>query len=150
MKITNGIMKYLLNTLNQAGFVEGATGPTGYAIYRNIRILQDEIKDYDKVVDEALHKYGKQSENGGYYIEQSDVEAIQKFSEEVDPVAAIELDVDLYQIAREDFIMPYCATATPAQYALIEEFFILPEKEEEKAEEVKEEEVEVEEVKSEE
>lgn len=149
MKITNGIMKYLLNTLNQAGFVEGATGPTGYAIYRNIRILQDEVKDYDKVVDEALHKYGKQSENGGYYIEQTDEEAIKKFSDEVDPVAAIELDIDLYQINRDDFIMPYCATATPAQYALIEEFFVLPEEEEEKVDENKEE-VSEDEVKSEE
>ena len=41
MKITNGIMKYLLNTLNQPGFTDGASGPTGYAIYRNIRILEN-------------------------------------------------------------------------------------------------------------
>ena len=31
--------------------------------------------------------------------------------------------------------MPYCATATPSQYALIEDFLVLPEKEEENKDE---------------
>ncbi len=128
MKITNGIIKYLLNTLNQPGFTEGASGPTGYAIYRNIRILKEEVKDYDKVIDDALAEYGKKTDDGRFYIDENDTETIQKFREKIDPIAALEVDVDLYQIPKEDFEMPYCATATPNQYAMVEELLILPEK----------------------
>jgi hypothetical protein len=135
MKITNGIMKYLLNTLNQPGFTDGASGPTGYAIYRNIRILENEVKDYEKVIDDALAEFGKKSEDGRVYIDEKDTEAIKKFTEKVDPIAALEVNVDLYQIPKDDFIMPYCATATPSQYALIEDFLVLPEKEEENKDE---------------
>lgn len=138
MKITNGIMKYLLNTLNQPGFVDGATGPTGYAIYRNLRILQNEIKDYDKVIEDALKEYGVESENGRYYIDEKDSEAIKKFTEKVDPVSNLEVDIDLYQIPRDEFVMPYCSTVTPGQYALIEEMFVRPEKKEETKEESEE------------
>lgn len=135
MKITNGIMKYLLNTLNQPGFTDGAFGPTGYAIYRNIRILENEVKDYEKVINDALNEFGKKSEDGRVYIDEKDTEAIKKFTEKVDPIAALEVNVDLYQIPKDDFIMPYCATATPSQYALIEDFLVLPEKEEENKDE---------------
>ena len=135
MKITNGIMKYLLNTLNQPGFTDGASGPTGYAIYRNIRILENEVKDYEKVINDALNEFGKRSEDGRVYIDENDTEAIKKFTEKVDPIAALEVNVDLYQIPKDDFIMPYCATATPSQYALIEDFLVLPEKEEENKDE---------------
>lgn len=135
MKITNGIMKYLLNTLNQPGFTDGASGPTGYAIYRNIRILKNEVKDYEKVINDALNEFGKKSEDGRVYIDEKDTEAIKKFTEKVDPIAALEVNVDLYQIPKDDFIMPYCATATPSQYALIEDFLVLPEKEEENKDE---------------
>ena len=130
MKITNGIMKYLLNILNQPGFTDGASGPTGYAIYRNIRILENEVKDYEKVINDALNEFGKKSEDGRVYIDEKDTEAIKKFTEKVDPIAALEVNVDLYQIPKDDFIMPYCATATPSQYALIEDLLVLPEKEE--------------------
>lgn len=135
MKITNGIMKYLLNTLNQPGFTDGASGPTGYAIYRNIRILENEVKDYEKVINDALNEFGKKSEDGRVYIDEKDTEAIKKFTEKVDPIAVLEVNVDLYQIPKDDFIMPYCATATPSQYALIEDFLVLPEKEEENKDE---------------
>ena len=135
MKITNGIMKYLLNTLNQPGFTDSASGPTGYAIYRNIRILENEVKDYEKVIVDALAEFGKKSEDGRVYIDEKDTEAIKKFTEKVDPIAALEVNVDLYQIPKDDFIMPYCATATPSQYALIEDFLVLPEKEEENKDE---------------
>lgn len=135
MKITNGIMKYLLNTLNQPGFTDGASGPTGYAIYRNIRILENEVKDYEKVINDALNEFGKKSEDGRVYIDEKDTEAIKKFTEKVDPIAALEVNVDLYQIPKDDFIMPYCPSATPSQYALIEDFLVLPEKEEENKDE---------------
>mgnify|MGYP004546078607 FL=1 len=130
MKITNGIMKYLFNTINQPAFIDGANGPTGYAIYRNLRILQDEIKDYDKVIDDALKEFGQESEDGRFYIDENDTDAIKKFEEKVNPISNLEVDVNLYQIPKEEFVMPYCPSATPAQYALIEETFVLPEKEE--------------------
>lgn len=48
MKMTNGLIDALLTSLNQEEFITKATKQTGYAIYRNIRILTEENKDYTK------------------------------------------------------------------------------------------------------
>ena len=129
MKMTNGIMKVLFDAINKPGFMNGATGQTGYALYRNARILSIELKDYDKVINDAINKYGKKTENG-YVIDQSDKKSLEKFTKAVIPVANLEIDVDLYQIPADVFELPYCENATPSDYAIIEEFFVLPEKQE--------------------
>lgn len=124
MKMTNGMMKVLFDTMNQQGFMDNATGATGYALYRNIRILSDELKDYNKVIDDAIKKYGKKDDAMGYVIRPDDTKAIEKFTKEITPIAELEVDVDLYQIPMEAFELPYCETATPSHYAMIEEFLV--------------------------
>ena len=124
MKMTNGMMKVLFDTMNHQGFMDNATGVTGYALYRNIRILSDELKDYNKVIDDAIKKYGKKDDAMGYVIRHDDTEAIEKFTKEITPIAELEVDVDLYQIPMEAFELPYCETATPSHYAMIEEFLV--------------------------
>lgn len=125
MKMTNGIMKVLFDTMNQQGFMDNATGATGYALYRNIRILSNELKDYNKVIDDAIKKYGKKDKNtGGYIITPDDTESIEKFTKEITPIAELEVDVDLYQVPIELFELPYCETAAPSHYAMIEEFLV--------------------------
>lgn len=119
MKLTNGTMYALLNALNQPAFTSGTNGKLGYAIWRNIRILQNEVQDYEKLLNEAVQKYGEKSENGGYYIDTSNTESYSAFTKEMSPLAEIELDVELYQL-EPGFELPYCESATPAQYALIE------------------------------
>ena len=54
MKMTNGLIDALLTALSQQEFISGATGKTGYAIYRNIRILTEENKDYSKMIEELI------------------------------------------------------------------------------------------------
>ncbi len=133
MKMTNGLIDALFTALNQKEFVSGATGKTGYAIYRNLRILTEENKDYANMVSDIVKKYGKENEDGGYYIDQNDKENIDAFYKELVPISNMVVDVDLYQIDKADFELPYCETATPQQYALIEEFFVKPEKDEDAA-----------------
>ena len=128
MKMTNGLIDALLTALNQEEFITKATKQTGYAIYRNIRILSEENKDYTKMIEDILKKHGKQNENGGYYIDQNDKDAIEAFYKELIPVSNMVVDVDLYQIDKANFDLPYCETATPQQYALIEECLVKPEK----------------------
>lgn len=135
MKMTNGLIDALLTALNKQEFIAGATGKTGYAIYRNIRILTEENKDYTKMIEDILKKHGKKNENGGYYIDQNDTKAIEAFYKELAPVSNMVVDVNLYQIDRDDFDLPYCESATPQQYALIEEFFVKPEETKETDEE---------------
>lgn len=124
MKMTNGMMKVLFDAMNQQGFMDNATGVTGYALYRNIRILSDELKDYDKAVNDAIRKYGEGNDEIGYIIRPENTEAIEKFTEEITPIANLEIDVNLYQISKESFELPYCETATPSHYAIIEEFLV--------------------------
>lgn len=132
MKMTNGLIDALLTALNQKEFISGSTGKTGYAIYRNIRILTEENKDYAKTIEEIIKKYGKQNENGDYYIDQNDKDAIDAFYKDLVPVSNMVVDVNLYQIDKNDFDLPYCETATPQQYALIEECLVKPEENESK------------------
>ena len=54
--------------------------------------------------------------------------AIEAFYKELIPVSNMVVDVDLYQIDKANFDLPYCETATPQQYALIEECLVKPEK----------------------
>ena len=124
MKMTNTVIKLLFDALNQPGFFENATGITGYAIYKNVRILTDEVKDYQKIIDDAIKKYGKESSEGYYTIDQTDTKAVEKFTKEILPIANAEIDVDLFQISEDQFDLPFCETATPSQYAIIEEFLI--------------------------
>lgn len=69
MEMTNTVIKILFDALNQPGFTNEAVGLTGYAIYKNIRILSNDLKDYQKAVDAAIKKYGKKNSDG-YYIDQ--------------------------------------------------------------------------------
>lgn len=124
MKMTNGLIDALLTALSQKEFINGATKQTGYAIYRNLRILTEENKDYTKMIGELLKKYGKENENGGYYIDQDDKDAMDAFYKELVPISNMIVDVNLYQIDKKDFDLPYCETATPQQYALIEECLV--------------------------
>lgn len=110
------------------GYNQGVRDRYDYTDARNIRILTEENKDYTKMIEDILKKHGKQNENGGYYIDQNDKDAIEAFYKELIPVSNMVVDVDLYQIDRVDFDLPYCETATPQQYALIEECLVKPEK----------------------
>ena len=132
MKMTNGLIDALLTALSQQEFISGATGKTGYAIYRNIRILTEENKDYSKMIEELIKKYGKENEDGSYYIDQNDKEAVDAFYKDLVPVSNMVVDVNLYQINKKDFDLPYCETATPQQYALIEECLVKPEESKDK------------------
>lgn len=132
MKMTNGLIDALLTALSQQEFISGATGKTGYAIYRNIRILTEENKDYSKMIEELIKKYGKENEDGSYYIDQNDKEAVDTFYKDLVPVSNMVVDVNLYQIDKKDFDLPYCETATPQQYALIEECLVKPEESKDK------------------
>ena len=132
MKMTNGLIDALLTALSQQEFISGATGKTGYAIYRNIRILTEENKDYSKMIEELIKKYGKENEDGSYYIDQNDKEAVDAFYKDLVPVSNMVVDVNLYQIDKKDFDLPYCETATPQQYALIEVCLVKPEESKDK------------------
>lgn len=124
MKISNAIINAALEAMNQPEFVNETKGQTGYALYRNIRILSNEIQDYQKLLRSAIEKYGKENEDGSYSVDPSDHDNFLKFTEEMTPIAALEVDVDVYQIDGKDFELPYCKTATPAQYSLIEELIV--------------------------
>lgn len=123
MKMTNTVIKILFDALNQPGFTNEAVGLTGYAIYKNIRILSNDLKDYQKAVDAAIKKYGKKNFEG-YYIDPNDSESIEKFTQEITPISNAKIDVNLFQISKNDFELPYCETATPNQYAIIEDFLV--------------------------
>jgi hypothetical protein len=73
-----------------------------YAISKNIRHLQAELEDYQKLYNSLItEKYGEQKD-GGFQVKQENMEA---FAKEVNELLATEVDIDIYPIALDDSII---------------------------------------------
>ena len=76
------------------------TGVLGYAIARNRRKLYDATLEYSRARDELLPKYGKEVKNGVYEI---DLESKKKMEQELEPIANIQIEIDLVCVSDEVF-----------------------------------------------
>lgn len=81
----------------------------GYAAARNTRIISESISDYTAKRDELIMKYGEQTINsngqvvGGYSMNQGMV-TWDEFVTELEPLAAVEIDVPVFQVSRNDAV----------------------------------------------
>ena len=72
------------------------TGKVGYAIYRNITLLDAATKEYRMMRDELINKYG----SGGMITKESP--NFTQFLEELAPLVSIECDVDFFTIDADE------------------------------------------------
>lgn len=121
MKMNMNTAIAILNILNKPGMDE-VTGKSGYAIYRNIRILNTETEEFFKMKDTIVRKYGKEDENGNISILETD-ENYRICAKEIEDLLGIDLDIDIFKIKKEDFSI-YCPSLTTRDYMLLEELFI--------------------------
>lgn len=125
MKITNGTIVELIEVINK---FQDVTGKLAYAMAKNRRILSEHMKDFEEVRNELVKKYGSEDENGNIFINR-DSENYQAFVDEIVPILNILVDVDLFQLDKDEFELPYCETATMNDYSLIEAVFVKQDKE---------------------
>ena len=76
---------------------------TSVAIARNLRKLNDELKEYREQKDNLIRKYGKENEDGQIGIDMNaDREAFAKFVEELTPINQLEFEIDIMKISYDD------------------------------------------------
>ena len=126
MKITNGAIVELIETMNK---FQGVTGKLAYALAKNRRLLSEHLKDFEEVKSGLIKKYGTEDENGNIAVS-PDSENYNAFLEEIVPVLNIAVDVDLFQLDKDEFELPYCENATMNDYSLIEAVFVKQENKE--------------------
>lgn len=126
VRLSNGIINTIVDILESTQFLQKATGITSYALYRNYRILKENLKDYKNAINNTMRKYSVES-NGTFYLRKDDKESMRLFTEEILMLANIEIEVDLFQIDKRDIDLPYWGPAMPNEYELIEALLMNPE-----------------------
>ena len=80
---------------------------TAYILQRNIRIIRDELKTYDATrVDLINSKYGTKQKDGTYRVMPDRQPA---FFQELSPLLAVELELDLRKISLTELTCPISA-----------------------------------------
>lgn len=75
-------------------------GKLGYAIAKNMRKLNDEMREYFEKRDELIQKYGEKQDGEKYKIPP---ESVQKFMDELREYDEIEFDFEPHMIGEEEF-----------------------------------------------
>ena len=99
MKLTNRQMDEYCYILRQVS--PKTTGKLAFIIAKNIRLLSQELIEYQKYKDNAIMTYGVQGENGAYSINVNSSE-FKKYIEEMKQYDDIEADVPIIMADPED------------------------------------------------
>ena len=75
-------------------------GKLGFAIAKNMRKLNDELREYFAKRDELIMKYGKKQDDNKYFIP---TESVQKFLDDMKEYDEIKFEFDPQTISEEDF-----------------------------------------------
>ncbi len=116
MKIKNG---YMANALESLMKFQEQTGKTGYAIMRNIRILQPNLEDFEKVRLNLFKKYGSTDDDGNNYSISKESENYNEFIKEYEELLNIEVDIELYQIDASDVNFQRTDNASVKDYMIV-------------------------------
>ena len=77
-------------------------GVVGYKIARNLRMINEELKDYYEQKQRLFEKYGK--EKDGQMVIERDTDEFKKFMEEFSPVMDQEVNFDFRKIKEDELI----------------------------------------------
>lgn len=108
-------MQQALLYLQQIEQLPQATGKVGYAIYKNITILNNATKEFRQMQNDLIKKYG---ENNSINEKSPNW---QKFVQELKPLLDIECDVNLFQISEDEI---YNEVFTPQDYFVLHEIVV--------------------------
>lgn len=77
-------------------------GVVGYKIARNLRMINDELKDYYEQKQKLFEKYG--TEKDGQMVIERNTEEFKKFMEEFSPIMDQEVNFDFRKITEDELI----------------------------------------------
>ena len=119
MKINYGALEEVVEALQR---MSSLTGKAGYAIMRNLKLLEPEYDIYVKMRNNIILKHAPKGKNG---IRPSDP-GYQDFVKEYNEFIAREIEVDACQIEPEDYNLDgmYCETAKASDYPIVEALIV--------------------------
>ncbi len=98
MKLTNQQMDMALNVLQEIS--TKTSGKLGYIVAKNMRILANELVEYNKIKDETIKEFGSPDDEGHYSIKVDSPE-FKQFVAKMQEYADIETDVNIITIDPE-------------------------------------------------
>lgn len=119
MNYKNGV---LANTLESLMKFPDVTGKTGFAIMRNIRILETELKDFRDARMNLFKKYGKSEDGGKTYQIGNDDPGYQEFMSEYNKLLDIEIDVSPFRMDASEIDLQYSEQASVKDYIVVQDF----------------------------
>lgn len=99
MKLTNTEMSTYVYILTQ--LAPKTQGRLAYAVAKNIRKLEMELVEYNKIKDKHIKEFGEENEDGVYQIK-TNSEEFQKFVEAMAPYDDIESEVAITMVMPDD------------------------------------------------
>lgn len=103
----------MLNTMLQV------KGIVGYKIARNLRMINEELKEYNQIKQELFQKYGEEKE-GSLIIDKSS-ENYSLFTKEIEPYENQEVNFDFKLITDEEL---QNGDLTAEQVLILSEYFL--------------------------
>lgn len=94
-----------------------ATGKVGYAIYRNIALLEAATKEFQKMRDDLIIKYGSDNKIS------NDSPNFGKFLTELTPLLEIECEVSFFTIDEDDM---YNEALSTKDYLILKNLIVKP------------------------
>ena len=123
MKLT---LKQLLEgsqSLSNLGEDKTLTAKLKYSIARNIRLIQQELVEYEKTrIDLIKTKYGIEGEDGNYTVPPKNTPALIK---ELEALQSVTVDLDIHLLAPS----AACVNMSANDIYLLDWMFVLPEEE---------------------
>ena len=96
MKLTLGQLVNGNIALNNLGEDKTLDAKLKYSIARNIRLVQQELIEYEKArIDSIKTKYGIEGENGDFTVPPKNMSALLK---EIETLQSVEVDLDIHKL----------------------------------------------------
>jgi hypothetical protein len=100
MKISNENMRIYFAALK--AIADRAKGKAAYGVARNMRKIAEEGVEYENICNEAIRKYGTQTDDGQINITVG-TKAFADYMKEIEPYRNIEHEVDIFKVKPDEF-----------------------------------------------
>ena len=121
MKMTNAAA--VNNLTNLVGIVKrDITLPAkvSYAISRNVRKLEEELKDYFDTRNKTIMELGTKDKDGNTSISTEDREKIEEYTRRMSDIESSEIEVDIFKIKIDDLSGDYPVSVITGMEFMIE------------------------------
>lgn len=98
MKLQLKVLLNSVNALKTLGDDKSLNVKTKYTIARNIRLIQQELDNFEKARVELIQKYGEKDDKGNTTVLP---EKINKFTDEFAELQTVEVDLDIRKVGAD-------------------------------------------------